>query len=633
VNELRPGTAAYIAILLAAALGVTVIAATKGPGPDADDPLVTLVAACCMAAAWLFPIQIASRTRFYVDTAVMIASVLLLPPAFAAVAIGTGTLIAHALRPDARNWAEAFFNTGQAVVVALMAALLLGLAGWRPGDSSFDNPRPLLVLPIVTAAIYLLNVLLVTIVIASEAASPLLPSLRSSLAQDFRVEALSYASLVTTGTLAAIVAATTPWAVILLAVPIVATYVTLQRQTRLRREAEQARLMSDAGLAEAQRLARLGSWEWAPDHDRWTWSDEVYRLFGKEPRSFYPTYADLLAAVDPGDRERVDAVLHEARQRQAPFEIDHRIQLADGAERFVHQRSEVRTTDGEPLVIAGTIQDVTDRVRAEEAMRQATIAAEEASRAKAQLLSMASHDLRTPLTAIQGYLEIVMEGGTGGISREQREMLGVAHRNARQLAALVNDLLDLSRIDAGRLPLRIQPTDVTAAIARVRSTLAPLAAEKGLDLVTGGGSAPIFVSADPDRLDQILLNLVGNAVKFTEEGRVTISASADDSWVTIAVADTGVGIAPEALPHIFEEFRQGGEDSRRKGGAGLGLAIVRHLVGLHGGTVAVQSSPGKGSTFTVRLPAAPIPIEPAAAPARDGELDASANVGAAIAAM
>lgn len=613
MSSLRPATAAYIACLLGLALIFTAVAATRDPGIDPTDLLVAVVATGCMLAAWLLPIQFAPNTKYYLDTAVMIASVLLLPPALAAVAIGTGTLAAHAIRPNARDWAEALFNTAQAMLVALAAAFILDLAGWDAGESTFTRPRPLLILPLVAVISYLLNLLLHSSVVASEARASRLAIFRSSLRQDYRVELLATVSLVATGTLAALVAMHAPWAILLLAIPIAATYLTLRRQSQLRQDAEQARLMSDASLAEAQRLSHVGSWEWLPAANRWVWSDEFYRVAGLEPRSFFPAHDDFMAIVAPVDRERVEDALRQARETWEPFALVHQIVLPDGTPRSVQQRGEPRRSETGAISFLGAMQDITERVRAEDAMLQATIAAQDTARVKTQLLTMASHDLRTPLTAIQGYLEIVIAGAAGEVSEDQRELLSVAHRNALQLTALVNDLLDLARIDAGRLPLQPRPTDVNAAISNALDTVAPLAVVKGIDLVRDTTESVILVTADTARLDQILLNLVGNAVKFTERGSVTVSTRTADSWAIVEIADTGIGIAEQALPHIFEEFNQGGVEARRKGGTGLGLAIVKHLVELHGGTIVATSILGEGTTFTMRLPAAPPPVEASSA--------------------
>ena len=237
-------------------------------------------------------------------------------------------------------------------------------------------------------------------------------------------------------------------------------------------------------------------------------------------------------------------------------------------------------------------------------MRQAKEAAEEADRAKTRLLAMASHDLRTPLTAIQGYLEMVLNGSLGEVPDDQREFLDIAHRSTQQLTQLVRDLLDLARIEAGQFPLRRQAVDLEEALEAVLEILEPRAVIKGLRIEADVAPGCPRVDADPERLHQVLQNVVDNAIKFTDQGSVRITTACEGGQVAISVTDTGSGIDPAALPHIFEVFRQAGDVARRAGGSGLGLAIVQQLVTLHGGTIDAESELGKGTSVTIRLPAA-----------------------------
>ena len=615
MTGLQPAVKVFIAVLLSLAVGLTLLAHLRSGPVSRGAILVAVIATGCMALAWLFPIHIAAQTKLYPDTAVVIGSLLLLPPALATVAVGCGTLMAHVMRRDARDWAQALFNTAQIMLVALAAASLLAAAGWEPDRPSFANPWLMSIILIAGVVMYILNALLVSAVTMLQTRESLAHLVPGALTGDLSTELVAHISLVATGTLAAMAALAYQWGAALLLIPIAATYITLKRQAELRHAAEQARIMSDASLAEAQRLAHLGSWEWDPRGDRWAWSDEVYRIMGMKPGATGPGTPALLAATHPDDRDRVAKALSDARRDGASFEIEHRVQPLDGAERVVQQRGVSRPeSEGAPRFL-GTIQDVTERVRAADAMRAAREAAEDATRAKTQLLAMASHDLRTPLSAIRGYLDIVMDGSSGDLTAEQREFLEGAHRNTLQIASLVDDLLDLGRIEAGALALGVGPVSIDTVVQEVLGTVAPQAAEKGLRLERVAGPSSPVALADAGRLRQTLLNLVANAVKFTDAGSVTVSTREYGSWVEIAVSDTGVGITPKALPHVFEEFNQGSEAAGRRGGSGLGLAIVKKLIELQGGSVAAHSVPGKGSTFTLRLPAAkavPVSREPVA---------------------
>lgn len=229
----------------------------------------------------------------------------------------------------------------------------------------------------------------------------------------------------------------------------------------------------------------------------------------------------------------------------------------------------------------------------------------DASKLKSQFLANMSHELRTPLNSIIGYSELILDGMYGPLTEKQQDRLEKVHRNGKNLLALINDILDLSKIEAGRMELDLQEVAVPEVIEQVMSVVQPLAQEKGLILQSKIAPNLRPVKADPDRLRQIILNLLSNAVKFTAEGSVAVEAgvSSDGRCLELKVIDSGIGIAPELHEVIFDEFRQADSTSTREfGGTGLGLAISRRLSRLHGGDIIVESASGKGSTFTVTIP-------------------------------
>jgi PAS domain S-box-containing protein len=230
---------------------------------------------------------------------------------------------------------------------------------------------------------------------------------------------------------------------------------------------------------------------------------------------------------------------------------------------------------------------------------------EEANRLKSEFLATMSHELRTPLNAIIGYADLALTGLTGPLNDKQEDYLNRIMANGERLLALINDLLDISKIEAGRLELSSQPFSPSELLTGIRSRMQSLVVQKGLAFKTElDPGLPGQLRGDSKRLEQILTNLVGNAVRFTETGQVTVHLKKVDAarWA-IEVADTGIGIPPHALEFIFDEFRQVDSSSQREyGGTGLGLAIVRRLTILMGGTIQVQSTPGKGSLFTVQIP-------------------------------
>ncbi|MEK0084255.1 ATP-binding protein [Benzoatithermus flavus] len=228
---------------------------------------------------------------------------------------------------------------------------------------------------------------------------------------------------------------------------------------------------------------------------------------------------------------------------------------------------------------------------------------EAASRHKSEFLANTSHELRTPLNAILGYTELIQDGIYGEVPERIRAVLDRVQGSGRHLLGLINDVLDLSKIEAGRLVLSTNDYAVPAVVHTVVTATEALAAEKGLDLRIEIAEPLPLAHGDERRITQVLLNLVGNAIKFTEEGEIVIRVETTDDGFHIAVEDTGPGIALPDQKRIFEEFRQVDSSStRRKGGTGLGLAIAKRIVELHGGRIWVESALGRGATFHLVLP-------------------------------
>jgi signal transduction histidine kinase len=226
-----------------------------------------------------------------------------------------------------------------------------------------------------------------------------------------------------------------------------------------------------------------------------------------------------------------------------------------------------------------------------------------ASQHKSQFLANMSHELRTPLNAVLGYTEMLLDGVYGDVTGEAHEILEYIQANGQHLLALINDVLDLSKIEAGQLTLALDDYAIQSVVEAVVSAAQPLARAKGLELQASVAEDLPLGRGDERRLTQVLLNLVGNAIKFTDAGSVAITAAAVEDMLELAVTDTGPGIALADQERIFDAFQQVDNSStREKGGTGLGLAISRRIVQMHGGTISVESAQGQGSTFRVRIP-------------------------------
>jgi signal transduction histidine kinase len=241
---------------------------------------------------------------------------------------------------------------------------------------------------------------------------------------------------------------------------------------------------------------------------------------------------------------------------------------------------------------------------------------EEVNQLKSEFVTVVSHELRTPLTAITGYMELLLEGQMGPVTAAQRQCLGIAMRNAARLVELIDDLLDIARIEAGKVELKRTALDLALLIQEVATALRPQIEAKGQRLTLDLTAALPTTSGDAERVRQILMNLLSNAHKYTPSGgSITVTAGREADRVRIEVHDTGIGLAPEDQARLFTKFfRAQHPMAREVGGTGLGLAITRSLVELHGGAIAVVSAPGQGSTFSVTLPAAQEPAGTAIGP-------------------
>lgn len=374
-----------------------------------------------------------------------------------------------------------------------------------------------------------------------------------------------------------------------------------------------------AALLDAFEFAGVGTWEWDLSADQVRWNASMARLFGTDPAvlnlSRQESFAPILAADLPEMHARVDAAV----SRHTAYTMDFRVTRGDGGVRWLRSNGKaIYDANGTAVSLVGITFDDTERVRLSHRLddalderetllaseRAARASAERADRMKDEFLATLSHELRTPLNAVLGWAQI-LRLKTMDSTDDVKRGLEAIERNARLQTQLIDDLLDMSRIISGTVRLDAQIVYPVEAIETAIETLLPTATSKGvrIEKVLAGDAGPVL--ADLSRLQQIVWNLLSNAVKFTPRGgHVRVELAVLDDSVGITISDTGVGIAPDFIDHVFERFRQADASTgRTHNGLGLGLAIVKQLVKLHGGTVRAGSpGHGLGTTMAILLP-------------------------------
>ncbi|MBI5178838.1 MAG: PAS domain S-box protein [Nitrospinae bacterium] len=379
--------------------------------------------------------------------------------------------------------------------------------------------------------------------------------------------------------------------------------VTSLRDISGRSAAETELRRSKDGLDAAQRIARLGNWDWDIVNNTLAWSDEIYRIFGLAPREFGATYEAFLETVHPDDRQAVANGVTGALEGETHYNIDHRIVLRDGSIKFVHEQAEVyRGTGGAPVRMVGTVQDVTERKAAEEELIRAKEEAEQATQIKDKFVSLVSHDLKGPLSAMLGFLRLVYDEHAAKMEMESRGMFDTALDTGHKMVELIDELLNISKLKTGKLTLELRFVDARELAEKVISSLTPLAERKGVQIKN---SLPpkSRIHADEVLFSQVLHNLVSNAIKFTGDGGLIEVFIPRGQRSTVAVADSGVGISPKNLETLFNyEVKTSTRGTAGEMGTGLGLPLCYDIMRAHGGVLKADSDLGKGSVFYAVLP-------------------------------
>ena len=382
---------------------------------------------------------------------------------------------------------------------------------------------------------------------------------------------------------------------------------------------------SPASLALVQAAIREAGtyvWEWDLRTDVLGDIDEGALMLGYAPDALGHTQADWDRLIHPDDAEPAEAAYQAHARGELPlYQCRYRAKAADGSWRWIEERGRVveRDAQGRPVRMLGTQTDATPLLALEEARQERALALA-ANAAKTQFLSRVSHELRTPLHAVLSFTELMATDADHPLSGAQQRRLAHVRQAGQHLQALIDDLLDLSLVEAGRLQVRSELLALAPLLGELQALVQPQAEAAGVAMHWPAVPAGAQLQADPRRLRQVLLNLLGNAIKYNRpQGQVTVGVSHDGVDWTIAVADTGLGIAPERMAELFQPFNRLGRERGPVAGVGLGLALSQLLVQAMGGRIEVQSTLadaqglGGGTTFRLILPAAPPPV-PASTP-------------------
>lgn len=388
-------------------------------------------------------------------------------------------------------------------------------------------------------------------------------------------------------------------------------YITSAVDITARKEAEEKILQSEAQLKEAQRIGHLGSWDLDLVNNKLNWSDEIYNIFEVDPENFHPSYESFLKRIHPEDREKVNSVYQNSIETKAPYAIEHRLMMTDG--RIKHVREECETAydaKGAPLRSLGIIQDITERKEIEERVRNLNVELEQRVRERTAQLEAAnkeleafsysvSHDLRSPLRHIAGYVDLLTSRCRDSLSEKGLHYLDTILDSVQQMDILIEHLLKFSR--TGRMAMHQSPLDMNQLIQTIKKSISTDNPDRIIEWHIG--NLPTVI-CDPIMINQVWMNLLNNAVKFTQnrkKAKVEVGSREENQQIVFFVRDNGVGFHMKYAKKLFGVFQRLHSTDDFEG-TGIGLANVQRIISRHGGIAWAEAEPNKGATFYFSLP-------------------------------
>lgn len=372
---------------------------------------------------------------------------------------------------------------------------------------------------------------------------------------------------------------------------------------------------SEERLTLAMGVSQMGIWEWNVKTRELTWPVELKKMFGFKPKDNI-TFEKYIECIHPDDRDTLQKIIQQGMKSGKPYQADHRIIWPDGSIHWIQSYGQAFLKNGKPYRMLGTARNVDQSKRAEDALRESEqrymhIVEEqtqlvELNAAKDEFISLASHQLRTPATGVKQFIGMLLDDYFGKVTDDQRSILEYAYESNERQLQVINDLLKVAQVDAGKLVLIKQATDVASLIENVMQEQRAQFAARNQRVVLDRPEEPVFAVIDAARIRMVVENLIDNASKYTPDGKritVIVNHIASKNEVVFKIKDEGVGIAAEDMPKLFQKFsRLDNPLSIQVGGTGIGLYWAKKIIDLHEGSIKIRSTLGKGTTFIVRIP-------------------------------
>ncbi|MDP2198104.1 MAG: response regulator [Sulfurimicrobium sp.] len=382
-------------------------------------------------------------------------------------------------------------------------------------------------------------------------------------------------------------------------------YISICTDITHAKQAEEALRLSEERFRRGQNYANIGTWDWNIETGELFWSERIAPLFGYGIGELETTYENFLAAVHPEDRQYVVDSISACVEKGTEYNIEHRIVWPDGSTIWVGEAGDVvRDANGKPLKMLGMVQDISRRKQAEAEALRARDDAERANQSKSDFLARMSHELRTPLNAILGFGQLMESDLSEPLGSSQRDNLEQIIKAGWHLLELINEVLDLAKIESGNIDLSIEDVGIADVLDDCLGIISPLAEQRNISIDNKNhGHAQYVAHADRTRLKQVLLNLLSNAIKYNREhGSITLHYNTPyPGRLRIEITDQGVGLTAEQQANLFQPFNRLGAENSEVQGTGIGLIIARHMIELMGGAIGVISEAGQGSTFWIEL--------------------------------